>query len=247
MSVIVGNSTLVQVGFGRGATPVVNNGVVSIDWSFGGNVNRLYTLGGGMGTCGPNEFAIVRSAQIQVNLSMYGGSVPEISCCAGSVCENSPAVMVVTVVPAVCGVYTAEGISGKAVYLSSYGYNKDRTGFGTNTLQGSAYQTPATTVNGVYTEPEPTYIVCGVSTGTIEGETTDYASLEPIVGAQFRDNSLIETHYKGQVQASQTSLGEFSWIYDGTFKAIGNALFWAPGVKASANVTINTQPVYVAI
>jgi len=246
VAVVIGSATRVQLGFGKGASVGDVPGIVSVDWSFGSNINRLYTLGGGTQTCGPAEFASIRGANMQISINMYGGSSPEVSTCAGLVCENSPAVITVSIVPATCGTYTAESVAGKAVYISSYSYSKDRTQFGTETWQGSAYHTPVAETN-VYTEPEPTYVVLGIADGNLDTEEdTDWSSLETIVGARFRDNTTPTRHYKGQVQASQLSLGEFTYTFNGTFKSIGNSTLWSPGVKASASVNLTTQPVYVA-
>lgn len=247
MAVVIGTATQVKLGFGRGAAPADTPGIVSVDWSFGSNINRLYTLGGGsQQTCGPKEFAAIRGAQIQISVNIYGGVTPALTTCAAQVCENSPAVIAVSIVPATCGTYVAEGVAGKLLYVSSYSYSKDRTQFGTETWQGSAYNTPPVE-QGVYTEPEPTYVVLGLAEGTIDGEAADYTALQSVVGAYFREGTVPVKTWKGQVQASAISVGEFSYIFNGTFKSIGGSTFWAPGVKATASVNLATQPVYVTV
>jgi hypothetical protein len=83
--------------------------------------------------------------------------------------------------------------------------------------------------------------------GTIETEGPD---IQELVGARFRDESRTRTAFKGNVQAAQLSLGEGSYVKQGTFREVGGSKFgygdgWE-GVKGSANVSLTLQPVYVS-
>lgn len=244
MAVIIGSSTAVTLEF---PTQVVNTGIISIDWSFGSNIQRLYTLGLGAGDCGPLEYASVRSSDVSVNFSIYGGETPEMDICPPTEgCVDSPAKVIVTISPGACGTQQPEGLNARPVYINSYGYNKDRTGFGTETFAGTAYvQADADVANKKYVEPEPDYNILGIAEGTIEGETDDLASLQTTVGAKFRDITDVVTVGRGSVAASQISIGEYTLIHHGTFQSVGNSVFWEDGVLARANVTLNIQPVYV--
>src|SRR4030043_316301 len=98
MAVIVGQSTIVRLS-------IASAGIVSVDWSSAANIERLYTLGAGVGSCGPPEYATVRDSQITVNFSIYGGESSTISTCAADAagdCADSPATVIVTITPGVC-------------------------------------------------------------------------------------------------------------------------------------------------
>lgn len=246
MAVIVGKSTVVTLS-------VADAGIISVDWSTAANVERLYTLGGGQGSCGPPEYATVRDSQVTVNFSVYGGESTEISTCAsdsGGVCADSPATVIVSVVPGVCGNSAVEGLVDQKVFISSYSYSKDRTGHGTEQWSGNAYKRPAGNLpTGQYVKALPNFVILGVAEGTIESEEAIVSnSIQDLVGAHYSDDAIITTTYKANVAAAEISLGEHVFIHSGTFKRIGGSQFWDPdgssGVKASANVTLNLQPVY---
>jgi hypothetical protein len=242
--VIIGNSTSVSITFNNSST--VTQGVISVEWNFGTQPNRLYTLGMGNSTCGVKEFATVRSAQVSVSFSIYGGITGTLSTCAPQICANSPASALVTIVPAVCGGTNVETFS-RQVFVNSYSYNKDRNTFGQEQYSCNAYVGSSVQRTGVcdeYTEPEPDYVALGIAEGTLEGDSSQ-AELQSITGAQFRDDACIVTSTRGNVQASQMSIGELSTTYHGTFKNIGGSTGWAPGKIAKANVTLSLQPIYL--
>lgn len=245
MAVIIGSSTAVTLEF---PGQVINTGIVSIDWSFSANLQRLYTLGMGTGDCGPLEFANVRDSQVTVNFSIYGGETPSLEICPPDEgCEDSPAKVIVTIAPGVCGSVAAEGLNARAVYINSYSYSKDRTAFGTEQWSGYAYVQPDAPPGGTvpeYVTPEPTAVILGIAEGSIEGEDSDFTTLQAVTGATFRDTNAVVTVGKGSVQASQLSMGEYTLTHQGTFESVGNSQFWADGVLARANVTLNLQPVY---
>lgn len=245
MAVVIGSSTTVTLEF---PGQIVNTGIVSIDWSFSANIQRLYTLGMGASDCGPLEYANIRDSEVSVNFSIYGGETPSVDICPPEEgCEDSPAKVIVTIVPGVCGNIPADGLNARAVYINSYSYSKDRTGFGTEQWAGSAYVQPDAPTGGTtpeYTTPEPTAVVLGIAEGTIEGEDSDFSTLQAVTGAQFRDTNAVVTVGRGSVQASQISIGEYTLTHNGTFQSVGNSQFWADGVLARANVTLNLSPVY---
>jgi len=245
VAVVIGSSTAVTLEF---PGQVINTGLVSIDWSFSANIQRLYTLGMGIGDCGPLEYANIRDSQVSVNFSIYGGETPSLDICPPSEgCEDSPAKIIVTIVPGVCGSLAAEGLNARAVYINSYSYSKDRTSFGTEQWSGSAYVVPEAPPGGSvpeYVTPEPTANILGIAEGTIEAEDSDFTTLQAITGATFRDTNAVVTVAKGSVQAGATSVGDYTLTHNGTFQSVGNSQFWADGVLARASVTLNLQPVY---
>jgi hypothetical protein len=246
VAVIIGQSTIVRLS-------IADAGIVSIDWSTNAGVERLYTLGAGAGTCGPPEYATVRDSQVTVNFSIYGGESSEISTCAADAqgaCADSPATVIVNVAPGVCGNAAVEGLVDQKVFINSYSYSKDRVGHGTEQWAGNAYKRPAGTLpQGQYIKPLPNFVILGVAEGSIETEEATVSSdIQTLVGAKFSDDAIITTTYKANVAAAQISVGEHVFTHNGTFKRIGGSQFWDPtgssGVKASANVTLNLQPVY---
>lgn len=246
MAVIVGQSTVVRLS-------IADAGIISIDWSTNSNVERLYTLGGGQGRCGPPEYATVKDSQVTVNFSLYGGESTEISTCAsdaGGVCADSPATVIVSVAPGACGNAQVDGLVDQKVFIGSYSYSKDRTAHGTEQWSGNAYRRPPGNLPaGQYVKALPNFVILGVAEGTIDTEEAVASStIQDLVGAHFADDSIIDTSYKANVAAAAISLGEHVFTHKGTFKSIGGSQFWDPdgssGVKASASVTLNLQPVY---
>jgi hypothetical protein len=244
VAVIIGSSTLVTLDF-PGGTINGSEGVSSVDWSYGTNVQRLYTLGMGVGACGPNEFGAIRSAEINVNFSIYGGVTPETSVCPLAECSDSPASVVVNIVPGACD--ETVGSLSKQVFINSYSYSKDKTGVGVETYAGNAYMSVDDLeqqggCDNICLEPEPTYVILGVAEGTIESEIDD---AEAIVGAYFRDDACVVNTSKASVQAGPTSVGEYMITKHGTFQSIGNSQFCVPGVLARASVSLQLTPVYL--
>lgn len=246
MAVIVGQSTVVTLS-------IATAGIISIDWSSSANIERLYTLGTGQGTCGPPEYATVQDSEIQVSFSIYGGNSTTLSTCASDAagaCADSPTKVIVSVSPGVCGNAGVQPLVDEEVFINSYSYSKDRTGNGKEDWSGSAYKQPTGTLPaGQYVRPLPNFVILGVAEGTIETEeetvTTD---VQDLVGAHFADDSIIKTTYRANVAAAQISIGEHMFIHNGTFKSVGGSQFWDPvgssGVMAKASVSLNLQPVY---
>lgn len=249
MAVIIGSSTAVTLEFPNG-TVTDYEGIISVDWSFGTNLQRLYTLGAGSSDCGPNEFGTIRSSDVTVNFSLYGGVSPQMEICPPSdQCVDSPAQVIVTIVPGICGSLSALGLTAQAVYINSYGYSKDRTGYGTETWAGTAYVAGTQDIpNKKFVEPEPTINVLGVSEGTIEAETDNYTLLQEITGTEFRDITDVVETPRGSVAAAALGVGDYTLTHNGTFRRIGGSLFGigdnGDGVLARANVTLTIQPLY---
>jgi hypothetical protein len=246
MAVIVGQSTIVRLS-------VADAGIVSVDWSSAANIDRLYTLGAGAGSCGPPEYATVRDSQITVNFSIYGGESSTISTCAADaagVCADSPATVIVTITPGVCSDVNIQGLVDQKVFINSYSYSKDRTAHGVEQWAGTAYVLPEGTLGAhQYVKPLPNFVILGVAEGTIDCELdTITADLQDLVGAHFADDSIITTTYKANVAAQAISIGEHTFTHHGTFKNIGGSLFWDPvgssGVKANASVSLTLQPIW---
>ena len=247
MAIIIGQSTVVRLS-------IASAGVVSIDWSSAANIERLYTLGAGAGTCGPPEYATVRDSQTTVNFSIYGGESSTISTCASDaagVCADSPATVIVSITPGVCSDVNIQGLVDQKVFINSYSYSKDRTGHGTEQWAGNAYILPGgNLVAHQYIKPLPNFVILGVAEGTIDCEEgTVTTNLQDLVGAHFADDSIITVTYKANVAAQGAiSLGEHTFSHHGTFKNIGGSQFWDPigssGVKANASVTLTVQPVW---
>jgi hypothetical protein len=245
MAVIIGSATSVSVQF-TGGVGTITDGFSSVDWSYSSNIQRLYTLGGGSSDCGVNEFAQVKGADVSISFSLYGGLSPAVSTCAPTVCQNSPASAIVNIVPGICGGVSVAPIN-QLVFFTNYSYNKDKTGYGTETWQGTCYIEcdPTELESRQYCECAPTYVVLGLAEGTIEGEpTANLADLETLTGARLRTVSQPMTSSRGSVQQGALSTGEYMKVWHGTFQSIGNSQGWNCGIVGKASVNISTQPVF---
>ena len=241
MAVIIGNATTVSITL---AGSPVNEGITSIDWTRGGQPNKLWTLGS------RSPYAAIIPAQNTISFSVYGDITPSISLeveiSSQAPCPESPAKGVINITPAICGTANTVDAFSSEFYVTSYSYTKDRTNQGVETWQGNSYL--LADVSGysgkVYAEPLPSVLAIGTAEGTLVGDDTQ-ANLETITGAIVADDSITTEGEKGNVQAQALSIGEYETTYFGTFSHVGHGEFWAPGVKANANVTITLQPIYL--
>lgn len=241
IAVIIGQGTVVT-------TSIASQGIISIDWSSGAGVERLYTLGQGMSSCGPVSYAVVLDSSVSVSFSLYGGISTSISTCANKTCADSPAMVTVSVTPGTCG-SAISGLTGQKVFISSYSYSKERGGHGTEQWQGNAYKLPASTGgSNVYVKPLPSYVILGLAEGTVEGDGTR-ASIETMTGAHMDTSSPIAQSERASVQASQISIGDHSIVYHGVFSSVGGSQFWdatgTSSVAAKASVNLSLQPIWV--
>jgi hypothetical protein len=244
MAVIVGAATQVSIVFPGGGSSVA---VQSVDWSFSANIEKLYTLGGGIGACGPQVFATIRDSAVSVSFSVYGttqtcgGGTPSIDLCSyySATCKDSLSA-IVTITPAACGAGTIQGLNAQPVFINSYSYQKDRATQGVEQWQGTAYVVPTSLQTCEFAKPAPSYVVLLNAEGTVDADDVAYASY---AGVTFAQPSMVRMTSKGQVQASQ--MGEYTKTHAGTVSAIGGSAFWADGKKISASVQLQTQPVYV--
>jgi hypothetical protein len=241
LAVIIGNATTVSITL---AGSPVNEGITSVDWSKGGQPNKLWTLGS------RSPYAAIIPAQNTVSFSVYGDITPsislEITISQAEPCPESPAKGIINITPAICGTSATIEPFSSEFYVTSYSYTKDRTNQGVETWQGNSYLLAdvAGYSGKVYAEPLPSVLAMGTAEGTLVGDDTQ-ANLETTTGAIVAADSITTEGEKGNVQAQALSIGEYDTTYFGTFSYVGHSRFWAPGVKASANVTITLQPIYL--
>jgi hypothetical protein len=236
MAVIIGNATVVT-------TSVADAGITSVDWSRGGQPNKQWALGS------TSPYSRTIPSQSSVSFSVYGGESSSINLGSNQgACVDSPAKFTITITPAIC---TKQGAGGggafsETVYVASYSYTKDYQTMGTETWQGNAYllSDQEDLARKVYAEPLPDYVALGTAEGTLTGDD-DATTLASIVGVVLDPTDIVIEGFKGNVQASQLSVGAYETTHFGTVTEIGGSIGWEPGVKASANVTLNIQPIYV--
>jgi hypothetical protein len=241
MAVIIGNSTVVSITLAGSA---VNEGITSVDWTHGSQPNKLWTLGS------RSPYAAIIPAQNSVSFSVYGDITPSIdlrvTVSTADPCPESPAKGIINITPAICGTANTVDAFSSDFYVTSYSYTKDRTNQGVETWQTNSYL--LADVSGysgkVYAEPLPSIMAIGTAEGTLVGDDTQ-SNLESITGSIIEAGDITTIGEKGSVQAQALSIGEYETTYFGTFSHVGNSIFWAPGVKASSNVTINLQPIYL--
>jgi len=225
--VIIGQTTVVRV-------PFATDGIQSVNWTVGTNPNRLYTLGS------TAVFATIIPAQNTFNVTVYGGNST-----AQSFATGCAAGMSVSVVPGYCpnGPIQPVPFSSNTAVLTSYSYNKDYMGNGTETWNLTAFMKyPGNLGTKVYADDVPDTFAIGMMEGTLQGDG-DYTTLGNIAGANMVAGAII-AGYTGNVQATAQSIGTYEQTWYGTFDKVGGSQFVHPGIKASANVTISQSPIY---
>lgn len=240
MAVIIGKSTSVRVTFQTGE---INQGIESVDWSYGSNVNRLYALGTTQEECGIATYAQIQSCEVSVSLSVYGGASPEVSLCPPQGCTNGPNTAVITIIPGSCTPLQTINVTA---FVNSYGYNKAKNEFGKESWSFTGYDNSIIQQQpGVFIQQPPSVVLLGVSEGTIECETE--TNIEAIVGARLRTNGVSARSSKGNVAAGNPGIGEYMNTIHGTFRSVGNSIGYAPyeSIVARANVTVSLQPIYL--
>ena len=246
MAVIVGQTTSVTLS-------IASAGIISINWARSSAIERLYTLGAGIGACGPPQYATIMDSQVTVSFSIYGGNSTQLDSCASKaagVCANSPATVIATVVPGVCGNAQVEPLVDQKVFINNYSYSKERTGAGTEQWSGMAYKLPPQNLPAKqYVKAVPNFVILGVAEGTIECEISPITTtMQNLVGAQIAADAIVTVNFNASVQASPMSVGEQMFIHGATFSKIGGSQFWDPagtsGIKCKASVSLTLQPIW---
>lgn len=212
MTVIIGAGTIIS-GF---------TGVTSANWALDPGVERLWQLG----SMSPYD-TITRSRQT-ISLTCYAGGGPTYNLQPAVSCTDSNARTTIGISPAACAGAGADPIHG-SFFCESYSYTKDNVvGYGMESY--SFFRITST--------PVPTYILQGISTGTI---ANDDGVTDPGVVLSTSD----ATGYSGNVSAGPASLGEASTETFGIVSRVGGGTGKQDGKKGRANASIPHQEVYI--
>jgi len=142
MSIVIGATTTVSFPYG--------DCVVSVNWGYNPNVQRLYCLGSW------DVFDTIQKPTETLNVTIYAPGSP-ISVTPTGACANASPRITASVSPTVCGEAVA-GVSGDW-YLTSYGFSKDDpVGPGQETWSMTKWVAGGDT-------PAPTYVIRGISEG----------------------------------------------------------------------------------
>jgi len=205
-----------------GATSTVSfdNGdcVVSVNWGYNPNVQRLYCLGAW------DVFATIEKPTETLNITIYSPGDSFVIDPTGA-CANASTIGA-SVNPTVCG-DPVDGVSG-AWFLTSYGYNKDDpVGPGQETWSMTKW------VAGDDT-PVPTYVIRGISDGQSSVPTSN-------TGVVF-DADSIKDGTSGSVSAG--SVGKAFVTRTGMVTAVGGGTN-AGGEVGTASVSIPYTPLWL--
>jgi hypothetical protein len=236
VAVIIGAATTV-------VTPQFpNGGIVSVQFGFNPQVERLYQLG----SFNPYDTTVTRTRTLSVNIygskpDFTGGSVshdvtPSTSCVDANTVN-------ITVNPASC-VASLLPFTGD-YFLNSYSYSKDNLGFGQETW--------SFTTKPIITGYTGTIVMLrGIAEGTITtgpgvmdpqymGVTVDETASNDSLGAQIQGES-------GSVQAGTPGIGEYTIERYIIATAVGGSRgkdTTVDGLTGNASVSIPLTPVYL--
>lgn len=212
MTVIIGAGTIIT-GF---------TGVTSANWALDPGVERLWQLGS------MTPYDTLTRARQTVSITCYAGGGPVYNLSPATTCVDSNALTVIGISPASCNGGGAEAFQA-TFYCESYSYTKDNpVGYGMESYSFFRFTTA----------PLPTYILQGITTGTI---SNDDGVTDPGVVL----SSIDATGYNGSVSAGPTSLGEASTEDFGIVSRVGGGTGKQDGKRGRASATIPTQEVFI--
>jgi len=204
------------------ATTVAFQGscVVSAQWGFNPNTQRLYCLG----EWTPRDNLRYDRPQQTVSLTVYSGDTTSQPLAPSISCANASTISV-SLSPASCGESFAS-ISDD-FYINSYSYSKEDAVMPAQETWSMVRWSDEGT-NAVM----PTYVLRGLS----EGSSSD----PNLTGMSF-DGSLIES-VTGNVSAG--GFGKAYTMYQGIVVSVGGG-FNTPGATGQGNVSIPYTPLYI--
>lgn len=222
MGVIIGAATTVSFG---------SEYVTQISWNINPNVQRAYVLGDWT----PYTDAEVKSPTETLNLTIYspGGTTYDVS--PTTSCEDANTVTV-SVSPTGCGDAT-DGPDSTSWYVTGYNYSKgDARAPGQESWAMMQY---------VDLDDDdvtlPTYVLRGISTGTITAPDSLASTLMGKVGIEM-DTDTADTGTTGSVSAGQ--LGRSDYAYEGVISQIGGSSAGSGDIM-NGSVSIPYTPLYI--
>jgi hypothetical protein len=236
MAVIIGAASTVV------STQFPNGGIVSVQFGFNPQVERLYQLG----SFSPYDTTVTRTRTISLNVygkrpDGSGGSLttdvtPSISCVDANTIN-------ITVNPASC-VETLLPFAGD-YFLNSYGYNKDNLGYGQESW-GFTSKPEITDFSGTIV------MLRGIAEGTVAtGPGTVPANLMGITVDEISSNDSLGNQIEGEsgsVTAGTPGLGNFDISRFVIATSVGASLgkdSSIDGLTGQGSISIPITPVYL--
>lgn len=217
MGIVIGAATTVSFNSGH---------ATQVSWGINPNIQRAYTLG----NWAPYAEAQVKAPTETLNVTVYSPG-PSYITSPTQTCTNANQVSA-SVSPAGCG-GGSEGPSSTMWYVTSYSYSKgDARAPGTESWSMMQY----VTMEDV-TVVLPTYVLRGISEGSVTGDSVAAAGLAGIV---FSGSVDIGT--QGSVSAGQ--IGRADYQYMGVISSVGSSS-GGSGDIASANCSMPYTPLYM--
>jgi hypothetical protein len=212
MAIVIGATTTVSFPYG--------DCVVSVNWGYNPNIQRLYCLGSW------DVYDTINRPTQTMNVSIYApGSA--ISVLPTGDCANASPRITASVSPTVCG-ETVDGVSGDW-YLTSYSYSKDDpVGPGQESWSMTLWVAGGDT-------PAPTYVIRGIA----EGQASN---VNGVINSGVVFTGTTEQASTGSVSAGgvgrayNTTIGQVISVGGGTN---------TPGETGSASVSIPYTPLWL--
>lgn len=220
MGVIIGSSTTMSFG-GTHATQV--------SWGINPNIQRAYVLG----DWSPYAEAQIKAPTETMNVTVYTPG-PAYSTSATLTCTDANKITA-TVSPAICG-NTASGPSSSQWFVNSYSYSKgDARTPGTESWSLIQYVTLGDTSVTL-----PTYVLRGISEGSVTSDESAYSTAGEKAGIQFYGS--VDTGTTGSVSAGQ--IGRADNQFTGVISQVGDSNAGS-GDICSASCSMPYTPLYL--
>lgn len=236
MAVIVSAGTLVEI-----PSLFSDGGFISINFGVDPQINRLWQLGS------YTPYDTYTMSQRSFSLTAYGqqpdgtGGSLAYDVSASTSCQNPSNPLTISVTPASCG-YTIDPFSD-TYWPTSYSYNKDRFGWGTESWSFT-------------TEPEfdipyagTILFLRGIATGQVlTGDgmmpAADVGVVYDTASSQDSGGNWIDGE-NGSVSAGNIGIGEYNIQREYVVTSVGGSLGKSDGYKGQAQISIPMQIVYV--
>jgi len=225
MVVIIGAGTTVT-------SDLITSGFVSVSFSLSPTVERLFQLGDF------DPFDVNVQTQESINITNFGGASSSLLLAPSTACVDSTARMDVTITPAPCtGSTTPITRTGsEALFINSFSYSKDFTGFGQETwsLQGKPILVGFT---------GSTVFIQGFSEGS-QLVGTDIVS-DDGVSLTSSTTGLFDAESRNlQVSAGSPGLGQDDTQQFGKVTAVGGGVGKEDGKRGTASANVPHQIVF---
>ncbi len=220
MGVIIGAATTVSFSGGH---------ATQVSWGINPNVQRAYVLG----DWNPYTPAQIKAPTETLSLTVYSPG-PSYGVLPTQACEDANKIAA-SVSPAACGAASG-GPSTTNWFVSSYNYSKgDARTPGTESWSMTEWVTL-----GDSDVVLPSFVLRGISEGSITSDETDSAAAGVVAGITFTGQ--VDEGTQGSVSAGQ--FGRSDYQYSGVITTVGNSQ-GGTGDICSGNCSMPYTPLYL--